>query len=535
MIKSSELSAQNTTMQSLSTAFAYRRPSSAWGETIPNAFPFVDRLASDFLGSDRRGAIERRGEHISRMCGTRSTLAWLVAIILCTALPNVGRAADASKCGDADFGTLRPQFSQAPVETRTTTTFLPSGGAGQLVLRKKYDDTISTVRLFETNGSDTKTFHAIAQPTVLSLKPAPEKLVSDYNNTNGTLVEFLVPEHKIFPLWHLRSFVTVACLKEGPLVWGLAQARVSSGPVVAIICIAALAVVYFLVTVAVAFIRNRDHPLGSKYPAYQAARRFSIAQTLDPVRLTADVFNRASVQKLQIFLFSFLVAGMLLALALAIGQLSDLSTTVLGLLGISGVGAAVAQATSSTRTRLSFDNWAWLVRHRVLPISQQDAEGPSWGDLVLTNREFDIYKLQTIVFSVVVAVALLVAGGERLASFTIPEALPRHSRPFASRLSGGFSHVRVRLATSTTHSSELRKREDTLRTSMLYNTDADADGKLPALTGKQPIANPSLSTTNTPIALQRYRAQQRQVALMIELILEVSVDERQLDPDLNFS
>jgi hypothetical protein len=83
--------------------------------------------------------------------------------------------------------------------------------------------------------------------------------------------------------------------------------------------------------------------------------------------------------------------------------------------------------------------------------------------------------------------------------------------------------------------TELRKREDTLRTAMLYNTDADADGKLPALTGKQTVANPSLSTTNTPIALQRYRAQQRQVALMIESTLEVGVDESKLDPDLNFS
>ena len=40
------------------------------------------------------------------------------------------------------------------------------------------------------------------------------------------------------------------------------------------------------------------------------------------MRLTADVFNRASVQKLQIFLFSFLVAGMLLALTLMSGHLS---------------------------------------------------------------------------------------------------------------------------------------------------------------------------------------------------------------------
>jgi hypothetical protein len=57
-------------------------------------------------------------------------------------------------------------------------------------------------------------------------------------------------------------------------------------------------------------------------PEFETARRFSFWEYLDPMRLTADVFNRASVQKLQIFLFSFLVAGMLLALTLMSGHLS---------------------------------------------------------------------------------------------------------------------------------------------------------------------------------------------------------------------
>ena len=102
----------------------------------------------------------------------------------------------------------------------------------------------------------------------------------------------------------------------------LARAPVSNRLAVTGICVAALVLVYGLFAFAVTAVRNRDHPLAVKYPAYQSARKFS-AWEFDPVRLTADAFNRASVRKLQILLFTVLVAGILLMLAFpAVGCLN---------------------------------------------------------------------------------------------------------------------------------------------------------------------------------------------------------------------
>jgi hypothetical protein len=227
------------------------------------------------------------------------------------------------------------------------------------------------------------------------------------------------------------------------------------------------------------------------------------------------------------------VAGMLLSLTLRVGLLSDLSLTVLGLLGISGVGAAVAQATTTTRTRLSFDNWVWLVRRHLVPISEVDDDGPRWGDLVLTNREFDIYKMQTIVFSLVVAAALLVGGEEQLASFTVPEALLGILGLSQIVYLGGVLERPRSINDLNDALSELRTREDTLRTAVTYDTDTDANGKLPKLPDKPAETRPSLATTKAVTAVQRYRTQARQVALMIESTLEVEVDESKLEPDLN--
>ena len=116
---------------------------------------------------------------------------------------------------------------------------------------------------------------------------------------------------------------------------------------------------------------------------------------------------------------------MLLSFSLRTGVLSDLSATVAALLGISAVGAAVSQQATTTRERLTFENWTWLVRKEIVPlvpISESQAH-PKWGDLVTTSREFDIYKLQTLVFSAVVAIALLVGGETVLATFTVPQTL----------------------------------------------------------------------------------------------------------------
>jgi hypothetical protein len=46
-----------------------------------------------------------------------------------------------------------------------------------------------------------------------------------------------------------------------------------------------------------------------------------------------------------------------------------------------------------------------------------------WRDLLTTDGEFDVYRYQSLIFSLVVAAALIIGGITQLSSFEIPQAL----------------------------------------------------------------------------------------------------------------
>lgn len=105
-------------------------------------------------------------------------------------------------------------------------------------------------------------------------------------------------------------------------------------------------------------------------------------------------------------------------------MLSDLSSTVLLLLGITGVGSAAAKGTDVRRNRINFDNWSWFVRKGWLPPKGVvEVNRASWNDIFTSDGEFDVYRYQSCLFSLAVGGALLVAGITELASFEIPQTL----------------------------------------------------------------------------------------------------------------
>ncbi len=110
------------------------------------------------------------------------------------------------------------------------------------------------------------------------------------------------------------------------------------------------------------------------------------------------------------------------------GILSDISNDVLLLLGISAGGTAGSQLAAASKKRLTAENWAWLRNHGWLKAYEdgtgQDDKRPvaKWADLLKTNDEFDVYSLQLVAFSLVVAGTLLTSG-ESLATFAIPQNL----------------------------------------------------------------------------------------------------------------
>lgn len=141
-----------------------------------------------------------------------------------------------------------------------------------------------------------------------------------------------------------------------------------------------------------------------------------------PIAITAGSMGRGSLSKLQIFFFSFVVIWLLTYILLRTGELSALSSDVLMLLGISAAGTAGAKATAVSRKRLSSENWSWLVKKGWVK-AKMDKCQESWGDLLLTEGEFDVSKFQMLAFNLVVAIALLISGLTELADFTIPPTL----------------------------------------------------------------------------------------------------------------
>ncbi|MBK3665060.1 hypothetical protein JJE66_27990 [Bradyrhizobium diazoefficiens] len=145
------------------------------------------------------------------------------------------------------------------------------------------------------------------------------------------------------------------------------------------------------------------------------------AQAWNPIRITASSDNRGSLSAFQVFFFTMLVFAMLAFVLLRIGILSDLSTTVLELLGISGIGAAAAKGADSAKTAIDPANEAWLRGKGWYDgPSVRAATAPSFYDLISSDGVFDVYRFQSLLFTAAVGAALFIGGVSQLSSFSVP-------------------------------------------------------------------------------------------------------------------
>jgi len=151
----------------------------------------------------------------------------------------------------------------------------------------------------------------------------------------------------------------------------------------------------------------------------------SFIRALDPVKFTAGPDGRGSLSKFQILFFTLVVFGLILLFSLETGMLTDLSGTILTLLGINGFGATIARGADAKRNMISAENRAWLLRRNWIPTAKTpvDTSKASWRDLFSTDGEFDVYRYQSFIFSLVVIVALIVAGLTQLSTFVIPDTI----------------------------------------------------------------------------------------------------------------
>lgn len=98
------------------------------------------------------------------------------------------------------------------------------------------------------------------------------------------------------------------------------------------------------------------------------------------------------------------------------GVLSELSTTILTLLGVTAAGSTVGRVTGDW-SGISSASRRWLVGGRVLV--QRDK--PRWSDLLESQGELDVAKVQALLFSTLIAASIVASGYSGLGSFALPE------------------------------------------------------------------------------------------------------------------
>jgi hypothetical protein len=479
------------------------------GKEIPAAVPLAEN--DRVLGHPHSSTLQTPDNDamLCNFCAWRARVEFIrfATSLLLSALVLAGPG----NAQDCDLTTLAHAklTNAAPV-----TTFLPSGSTAQILVRWDQPNNTAwqppTVRIFEVKRgeADYTKWEKVAEATVTAVRPTPANTYQGlgFSQTNSVIADLIVPEKGVL-LVERRDFVVRVCGQgddKSKGAWSLVVARVSSQPLARLLSMIILLALYAAFAYAVSSIRRPTHPLAAKWPAYAYPQTYGFFRSLDPVVLTAGATHQGNIQKLQVLLFTFVVGGMVLSLVLTVGWLPNFSPTVALLLGISAVGAAVAQKATTNNDRLHFDNWAWLVRRHVIPIHSYAT--PKWSDLVTTNREFDVYKLQTLLFSGVVAVALLITGEERLDIFAVPETLLGILGLSQVVYVAGALVRPPSIAELDKAVSDLRDLEAKLHLAVTYNVDTDYEGKLPPLrrheqsetkAGTAAVA-PALTTTPAP-------------------------------------
>lgn len=263
--------------------------------------------------------------------------------------------------------------------------------------------------------------------------PIPADAVAkspDHTDPNKTVIGIVIPSPPCrWPLTQNAKITVTAVVDQGsgqtPLFSGALPISMFWFPL--ILTIIVLALIYPGGAAASWYASQRQYAkkLATAKPGDTIEKPPIFWAALDPVELTKNPYGRASIAKLQIFTFSFIVFGLLLFNALRTGLLVNMSPDVLYLMGISAAGAAGGKIAYIARRRLSLENWAWLRQHQWLGTGKDVAPRAKWSELFVDSdtKEFDPYRFQMAVFSLVVAIALVKTSATSLEAFAIPTTM----------------------------------------------------------------------------------------------------------------
>jgi hypothetical protein len=226
------------------------------------------------------------------------------------------------------------------------------------------------------------------------------------------------------------EIVVLACVPE-PLEdgRGLAKVRdlrahgsqgfyISSLWLSATIGLGAVLLLYGLIALAAAGVHRRQY-------AFLRAREEKAGSTISllgfalrPTVLMQDSFGNCSLARFQVLLFTLVLTGVYAYVLARTGELSGLSTTVLALLGITLAGSTLARATGGPV--VDTPNRLWLLGTGLLDGTPRV---PAWRDLIASDGEIDVTRVQAVAFSLFAAAALVINGTTNLAGFEIPQEI----------------------------------------------------------------------------------------------------------------
>jgi hypothetical protein len=330
--------------------------------------------------------------------------------------------------------------------------------------------------------------------------------------------------------------------------WGATPIRESRDLPSLLVSLAVVLGVYLFTALMLRNVRNRaiaqakaDQDDKVKYPPPRtliSLKTWSLLDCLNPVALTSDEFDQGSLSNLQILFFTGLVVYGLSDWVLRSGAVSDLSPSIIYLLGIPALGTLGNGVAKATRDRLNIDNWAWLVNRGVLPVNDPGAEsasgGPKWSDLIMTGSVLDVPKLQALTFSLIVGIAMLTSGFRHLSGFQLPESMLEILGLSQAVFVGGRFVKPATVGDIDNAITELRARYAVLLQAATSGKDVGPDGKpVPGATvaADAPFKSLALAAGALPNAVQRYQETEEEVTLLLNSLLHRHVNTQRLaDP-----
>lgn len=138
----------------------------------------------------------------------------------------------------------------------------------------------------------------------------------------------------------------------------------------------------------------------------------------------AQVGGKANLAQLQMMVFSLIVTTLLFYQWLRTGILQEISTDLLYLIGISATGAGGSQITDTIKKNLEESSYefAQKIGWFSAPLAG-NSDAVSMGSLLITNKRFDMFKFQMLVFTLVIAFYVTASGANELANIKISPTL----------------------------------------------------------------------------------------------------------------